>query len=46
MGIELSLGNTQSCWEQVSRAVAEPYGELEQELATEPVLDVNERDGD
>ena len=25
-----------------SRAVAEPYGELEQELATEPVLNVNE----
>ena len=42
MGISLSLGNTQSCWEQVSEAVAEPYAELEQKLPAERVLNVDE----
>ena len=40
--IEISLGSTQNCWEQVSAAVEEPCLELERKLSTEPVLNVDE----
>ena len=42
MGIRISLGCTQNCWEQVSEAVAEPYKELENQLRSEAVLNVDE----
>jgi transposase len=42
MGISISLGSTQKCWEQMSAAVEVPCGELEQKLASEPVLNVDE----
>ena len=42
MGISISLGSIQSCWEQASAAVAAPYAELEQKLASEPVLNADE----
>ena len=42
MGIRLSLGCTQSCWEQVSEAVADPYAELEAQLKSAAVLNVDE----
>ena len=40
--IEISLGSTQKCWEEASRAVAIPCEELEQRLKDEPVLNVDE----
>ena len=42
LGIEISLGSTQKCWEEASRAVAVPCQELEQQLKHEPVLNVDE----
>jgi transposase len=42
LGIEISLGSTQKCWEEASQAVAEPCQELEQQLKDEPVLNVDE----
>jgi transposase len=42
LNIELSLGSTQKCWEQVSEAVEGPCLELERQLASEPVLNVDE----
>jgi transposase len=42
LGIEISLGITQKCWEQASQAVAAPCEELEQQLKKEPVLNVDE----
>ena len=42
LGIDLSLGSTQKCWEEASRAVAAPCQELEQQLKDEPVLNVDE----
>ena len=42
LGIEISLGSTQKCWEEASRAVAVPCQELEQQLKQEPVLNVDE----
>lgn len=42
LGIEISLGSTQKCWEEASRAVAAPCQELEERLKTEPVLNVDE----
>lgn len=42
LGIEISLGSTQKCWEEASRAVAAPCQELEQQLKAEPVLNVDE----
>lgn len=42
MGISISLGSTQKCWEQMSEAVEAPYNELEQLLPAEPVLNVDE----
>jgi hypothetical protein len=40
--IPLSLGSTQKAWEEASRAVAEPYRELEQSLPQQPVLNGDE----
>lgn len=42
LGIEISLGSTQKCWEEASQAVAAPCRELEQQLKDEPVLNVDE----
>jgi transposase len=42
LGIEISLGSTQKCWEEASQAVAGPCRELEQQLKHEPVLNVDE----
>ena len=42
LGIPMSVGNTQACWEEVSAAVAAPYQELERQLSQEPVLNVDE----
>jgi transposase len=42
LGIEISLGSTQKCWEETSQAVAAPCQELEQQLKKEPVLNVDE----
>ena len=42
LGIDISLGSTQKCWEQASQAVAAPCRELEQQLKDEPVLNVDE----
>jgi len=42
LGIEISLGSTQKCWEEASQAVAAPCQELEQQLKEEPVLNVDE----
>jgi transposase len=42
LGIEISLGSTQKCWEEASQAVAGTCQELEQQLKDEPVLNVDE----
>jgi transposase len=42
LGIEISLGSTQKCWEEASQAVAAPCQELERRLKDEPVLNVDE----
>ncbi len=42
LGIEISLGSTQKCWEEASQSVASPCQELEQQLKDEPVLNVDE----
>jgi len=42
LGIAMSLGSTQKCWEQASAAVAQPCQELEQQLKHEPVLNSDE----
>jgi transposase len=42
LGIEISLGSTQKCWEEASQAVSGPCQELQQQLKTEPVLNVDE----
>jgi hypothetical protein len=42
LGIEISLGSTQKCWEEASQAVAVPVQELERQLRDEPVLNVDE----
>ena len=42
MGIRISVGCTQSSWEQVSEAVKEPCEELGRQLPREPVLNVDE----
>jgi hypothetical protein len=42
LGVEISLGRTQKCWEEASRAVAAPCQELQQQLKDEPVLNVDE----
>jgi transposase len=42
LGIQISLGSTQKCWEEASQAVAAPCGELEQHLKDEPGLNIDE----
>lgn len=42
MGIRISVGCTQSSWEQVSEAVKEPCEELGRQLPREPVLNSDE----
>jgi transposase len=42
LGITMSLGSAQKCWEQTSEAVAEPCTELERQLKHEPVLNSDE----
>jgi transposase len=42
LGVDISLGSTQKCWEEASRAAADPCQELEQRLKAEPVLNVDE----
>jgi len=42
LGIEISLGSTQKCWEEASQAVAAPCQELEEQLKDEAVLNVDE----
>ena len=42
LGIEISLGSTQKCWEEASEAVAAPCRELEGKLRQEPVLNIDE----
>ena len=42
LGIQMSLGSTQKCWEEASQAVAAPYQELEKQLKDEPVLNIDE----
>jgi transposase len=42
LGIQISLGSTQKCWEEASQAVAAPCQELEQQLKNEPVLNADE----
>src|SRR5436853_2806403 len=40
--IEISLGSTQKAWEEVSQAVEQPVGQLQQQLPREAVLNVDE----
>jgi transposase len=42
LGIDISLGSTQKCWEEASQAVAAPCQELEEQLKNEPVLNIDE----
>ncbi len=42
LGISMSLGSAQKCWEQASEAVAEPCAELEGQLKNELVLNSDE----
>ena len=42
LGIDISLGSTQKCWEEASQAVATPCQELEKQLKDEPVLNIDE----
>jgi transposase len=42
LGIAISLGSTQKCWEEASEAVAGPCRELERQLKDEPVLNIDE----
>jgi hypothetical protein len=42
LGIHISLGSTQKCWEEASQAVTAPCLELEEQLKNEPVLNVDE----
>jgi transposase len=42
LGIDISLGSTQKCWEEASQAVADPCRELEHQLKDEPVVNIDE----
>ena len=42
LGTEISLGSTQKCWEEASSALASPCEELQIQLASEPVLNIDE----
>jgi len=41
LGIEISLGTIQQCWENVSAAVEQPCEELKQQLPQEPVVNTD-----
>jgi transposase len=42
LGIDISLGSTQKAWEEVSQAVEQPVGQLQEQLPCEAVLNVDE----
>ena len=42
MGISISVGSTQKCWEQMSEAVEGPCDELAGKMSSEPVLNIDE----
>lgn len=42
LGIEMSLGSTQKCWEEASQAVAGPVQELEKKLPEQEVVNADE----
>ena len=42
LGIGMSLGSTQKAWQEVSQAVDGPIGELQEQLAHQAVLNVDE----
>ena len=42
LGIEMSLGSMQKCWQEASEAVTGPCQELEQKLKDEPVINADE----
>ena len=42
LGIEMSLGSIQSCWEETSQAAAAPCQAVEQKLKEEPVINADE----
>lgn len=42
LGIDISLGSTQKAWEEVSHAVQQPVGQLQEQLPREAVLNVDE----
>ena len=42
LGIEIGLGSTQKAWEEVSQAVEQPVGQLQEQLPREAVLNVDE----
>jgi transposase len=41
LGIEISLGTIQQCWENVSAAVEQPCDQLRQQLPNEPVVNTD-----
>lgn len=41
-GVDISVGSVQKAWEETADAVAEPYAEVQEALATEPVLNSDE----
>lgn len=41
-GVDISVGSVQKAWEETADAVEAPYTELEEALATEPVLNSDE----
>jgi hypothetical protein len=45
LGVEMSLGSTQKCWEEASQAVALPCQELQEQLKDQPGLNVDETGG-
>ena len=42
LGIKMSLGSTQKAWQEVSQAVNGPVGEVQEQLAHQAVLNVDE----
>ncbi len=42
LGIQISLGSIQNCWEESSQAVATPVQKAEQNLKAEPVVNADE----
>jgi transposase len=41
-GVDISVGSVQKAWEETADAVAAPYAELQEALATEPVINSDE----